>query len=134
MILVIKYLRQHRRAFEYVRKALELGKAEGVFPVHRDEPTGDEMVVVALLDGDPIGFVTTYMPKDDLTWIDLVWVDPAHRRKGLGSEMMRIAVLHARKVAPAVGLGTMTMNLPMQELVKKMGFTAEGIIFRSELA
>lgn len=127
-IRFIDRLADEPRAFDYVLGAFETGRSCGYFPAERGAPDGEEHCVLATeaVGGLPVGFATFF---DTGTargyWLDLLWVELAHRRIGLGSKL----VMAARREVLARGgarieLGTTGDNAPMLALAEKLGWRA----------
>ncbi|GEM_PF-420647 len=82
------------------------------------------VVLVATLDGRPVGITHVRMLSDDEAWIEGVRVDPAERRTGVG----RALIGHALKAAQAFGATvarffTDETNVASQQLFARFGFT-----------
>jgi len=58
----------------------------------------------AVLDGVVIGTVTTIRYGETLSWIGMMLVDPAYRRRGVGTRLMRRALAHL------AGCGTVKLD------------------------
>lgn len=84
-------------------------------------------VVVAELDGAPVGFVTCAMPAPDRGSIGLVGVGEPARGRGLGRAMVRCGLgWLADRGAERVTVVTQGRNLGAQRLYQRVGFrTAE---------
>lgn len=125
--MTIRFIHQlfdDENAMRYVTGSFQLGQAIGAFPRDRDAPTGGEHCVLGSTQwGVPVGFVTFYEVGHGRAWIDLVWVDAAHRRLGLGRKMMSAV----RREATELGLirlefGTQLDNAAMRGLAASAGF------------
>jgi GNAT superfamily N-acetyltransferase len=137
-ITLIDRLADDPRAFDYVLGAFETGQSCGYFPDARSGPDGEEHCLLAseAFGGLPVGFVTffdTGTPRG--YWLDLLWVELAHRRIGLGTKLITAA---QREVVARGGsrleLGTTGDNKAMLGLAAKLRwqptdyrfFTSEG--------
>ena len=78
---------------------------------------------VAEVDGRPVGTVTTTAYGTDVAWIGMVLVDPAHRRRGVGSALLEKAIDHLRAVGvAAIKLDATDVGRPVYQ---KLGFEDE---------
>ncbi len=81
---------------------------------------------VALHNGKAAGTVTTVTYQDHFSWLGMMLVDPALRRRGIGERLLEAAVDFARTKGPvrldATPLGS--------KLYDSLGFKAEGTICR----
>ena len=85
-------------------------------------------VFVAKHKGRVVGFVNYYPSSSGVGWIDWLLVDANHRRKGLGTLMIRSVLDFARKHGEhAVWADTRTNNSKSIRLVKKIGFKKIGV-------
>jgi len=72
------------------------------------EPEG---CFVAMLDGEKVGTVTTTTYGKRLAWIGMVLVPPEHRRKGIGTALLKKAISHLRqKKLEVIGLDATPMG------------------------
>jgi ribosomal protein S18 acetylase RimI-like enzyme len=79
---------------------------------------------LAMDDGCPAGTATTTAYRDDLAWIGMVLVEPAFRRRGIGTALLEAAIGHLRergKVA-CIRLDATPQGRPLYE---GLGFFAE---------
>jgi GNAT superfamily N-acetyltransferase len=88
---------------------------------------------VALVDGAPVGTATvvTYRiagvsSARHLSWIGMLLVDPAYRRRGVGTALLRAAIAHARPCGP-VYLDATPQGEP---LYASLGFKSVGSLVR----
>lgn len=81
---------------------------------------------VAARSGVAIGYATLEYGFFDQGFISLVIIDPAHRRQGAGTALVR----HLESICRTGKLFTSTnqSNLPMQALLEKLGYSQSGII------
>jgi ribosomal-protein-alanine N-acetyltransferase len=78
--------------------------------------------VLALLDGEPIGFALVWVIADERHLVNFA-VDPGHRRKGIGREMLSGIIGRARDDgARLVTLEVRSTNEPARELYRDFGF------------
>lgn len=112
--------------------ALRLGEREHWNQTHSDwrrllklEPQG---CFAASLDGRLIGAVTSVTYGAELAWIGMMLVDADHRRRGIGTRLMRTAMEYLERVGVAtVKLDATPAGRPVYE---SLGFTAETRIDR----
>ncbi|HWJ86912.1 MAG TPA: GNAT family N-acetyltransferase [Pelagibacterium sp.] len=136
----IETLADDAHAFAYVAGSFELGRALGFFPKDRAGPSGGEQCILAESEfGVPVGFVTFYRADHPnyvgCVWIDLVWVEKTHRRMGVGRAMLEraIAVAESDPEVTRVELGTLSHNMRMQNLARRVGMQASRIDFVREV-
>jgi GNAT superfamily N-acetyltransferase len=93
----------------------------------RLEPRG---CFAAWLDGRIVATTTTTSYGQDLAWIGMVLVDPAYRRRGIATRLMRAALDYLR------GLKVATVKLDAtpagQPVYEALGFVREGLVERWE--
>jgi len=100
----------------------------------------DSFYILAKSEGKFAGFCSTDRGwwEEDHFFIREILVDPSFQKLGVGSELMRRCIDHARRLG-AVGVVTETAfdNIPMQQLCAKLGFQQwdnprwkEGITFK----
>jgi GNAT superfamily N-acetyltransferase len=79
---------------------------------------------LALDDGRPAGTATTTAYRDELAWIGMVLVDPAFRRRGIGTALLEAAIGHLRDQAKVacIRLDATPQGRPLYE---GLGFVAE---------
>jgi GNAT superfamily N-acetyltransferase len=119
---------------ENVMIGLRTGQCDGEFPRHRPDPDGHEVVAYVGQSIAPLGFVTMYPVSDTRLWVDLLYVLPPVRRRGIG----RALLAEVRRFAAEQGLsriefGTLTSNKPMLALGRAAGFAIEGHILAAAL-
>lgn len=90
-------------------------------------PTG---CFAAWLNEELVATITTTSYADDLAWIGMVLVDPAHRRGGIATQLMRAALACLR----AAGVKTIKLDATPagQPVYEALGFVREGLIERWE--
>jgi GNAT superfamily N-acetyltransferase len=112
--------------------ALRLGAQEHWNQTHRDwrrllalEPGG---CFAASLDGRLIGTVTSVTYGAELAWIGMMLVDADHRRRGIGTRLMRMAMEYLERLGVAtIKLDATPAGRPVYE---SLGFTVETRIDR----
>jgi ribosomal protein S18 acetylase RimI-like enzyme len=81
------------------------------------------VLLVATLDGRPVGIVHLRMMSDEEAWIEGVRVDPDLRRQGIGRTLVSRAMVAGReRGASVVRLFTDWDNLAAQQLFARFGF------------
>ena len=81
---------------------------------------------VAVADGPPIGYGVLNYTFYHNGCIDMLYVDPDHRRGGAGTALMRHMESLCR--TPKLFTSTNLSNLPMQSLLAKLGYELSGVI------
>jgi GNAT superfamily N-acetyltransferase len=76
--------------------------------------------------GDVVGTVTTISYEERFSWIGMVLVHPSHRRKGIGTQLLREAMLLLKNL-PAIKLDATPTG---REVYKRLGFKDEYEIVR----
>lgn len=89
------------------------------------EPRG---CFAAWLRGELVATTTTTSYGTDLAWIGMVLVDPAHRRGGIATQLMRAAIAYLR----AAGVNTIKLDATPagQPLYEALNFVREGLVER----
>ena len=95
----------------------------------RHDPRG---CFVAEWNGRPAGTATTTVYSKDLAWIGMVLVDPAMRRRGIGTALLAHCIEHLRRS----GVGCIKLDAtPMgRKVYDPLGFVAEWSLSRWETA
>jgi GNAT superfamily N-acetyltransferase len=114
------------------------GRDLGLFDRVMEPPDGSEECIVITEAGAPptlAAFLTHYRPLErrDFVWVQLLWVDPSYRRRGLATRMLK----DLSDLLPAgaeIGFGSMTGNAPMRALAAKLGFAEHSLNFRTRRA
>ncbi len=115
--------------------AMELKNAAGWFQTEEDwrrlmrlQPGG---CFAACEEGRVVGTMTTTTYGTDLAWIGMVLVDPAYRRHGIGSNLMRTALDYLlQSGVKTIKLDATPAGRPVYE---KMGFEQESLVERWEV-
>ncbi len=98
-------------------------QAEGVEAVCRDEKA---TVWVADVDGRPVGFAAVYLDSDAHSGeIEMLAVDPANQRRGIGAALTEVAVEHLRTAGvtlAVVATGGDPGHAPARRTYEKAGF------------
>ena len=81
---------------------------------------------VAILSNRIIGYGILDYRFYDNGFIDMVFIDPAHRRHGVGAAILRYmeSICTTDKLFTSTNLS----NLPMQALLSKLGYRISGVI------
>jgi len=91
------------------------------------------VLLVGLLDGQPVAINHMHMISDDEAWLEGIRVDPAFRREGFGRIMTSRALVAAREHGATVArLITSSDNVASQGMMARFGFVrvAEMVRFR----
>lgn len=130
--LSIVYLRQMRespqlRTFVHDR----LRQAQRADAIPDRQPPGDDCGVAIAVAGSGhwAGFATFYETTDGRLWLDVLWVEPAWRRRGAG----RLLLEAVRQAARSSGLAGVACshaehNAPMVALMQRTGWAVDHIV------
>src|SRR5690348_483253 len=91
------------------------------------------VLLVGLLDGQPLAINHMHMISDDEAWLEGIRVVPAYRREGFGRIMTSRALVAAREHGASVArLITSSDNVASQRMMARFGFVrvAEMVRFR----
>ncbi len=81
------------------------------------------VLLVGLLDGQPVGINHMRMVSDDEAWLEGIRVDPVYRREGFGRVLTSRALVAAREHGATVArLLTSSDNLASQGMIARFGF------------
>jgi ribosomal protein S18 acetylase RimI-like enzyme len=91
------------------------------------EPNG---CFCATSNGEVVGTATTTSYGQDLAWIGMVLVDPEHRRQGIGTKLMNVAMNYL----DTTGVTTIKLDATPagQPVYQRLGFTEESLVERWE--
>jgi GNAT superfamily N-acetyltransferase len=81
--------------------------------------------VVAFLDGDPVGLGGAYDDEHGVTWVVAMWVEPAHRGRGIGTAVLDEVLAHAVPRAREVRLWVADGNAA-RHAYERAGFVPTG--------
>jgi ribosomal protein S18 acetylase RimI-like enzyme len=100
--------------------------------------TGEQLVaghdaehrrLVVESDGDVVGYVAVDVEPDGSGYVDYVGVDPAHRRRGLGADLVRAGVVELLGLgADGVGLTVRADIVGARDLYVSLGFDEERFV------
>lgn len=135
------------QVYSAVMSAYRASQSAGDFPMDRDDPTGEERVVWATLPEEKhdwsgrvistetvVGFATFYEVSNDRMWLDLLFVAPEHRRRGLARELLLLVRdASIRWGSLRLLFGTGLANLPMNRFADRIGFTEESVTYAMPL-
>jgi ribosomal protein S18 acetylase RimI-like enzyme len=94
----------------------------------------DGVLLVGVLDGQPVGISHVAMLSDDEAWLEGIRVDPAYQREGVGRILTSRSLVAAREHGAAVArLITSADNEASQRMFARFGFVrvAEMVRFRA---
>ncbi len=78
-------------------------------------------------DGALVGTITTTTYGNDLAWIGMVLVDPRHRRQGIATKLMNVALDYLNGKVKTTKLDATSLGKPVYE---KFGFQVESVVER----
>lgn len=86
-------------------------------------------VFVAVADGHPVGFAAVALDAfhQGMGVVDIIAVDPAYQRRGIGTELMNRSAAHMRDCGmdiAAVGTGGDPGHAPARAMYETSGYTA----------
>lgn len=111
----------------------------GDVPKPRSPLVGIENAIFAFSHDKPLDAIAVaafYQPDGtEIAWLDLLYVLPEFRRRGIGAELLRRVHAQVYQMGlPELQLGTLAGNLPMQALATKVGFEPLSITLASKVA
>lgn len=124
----VRCLSEDRGVRGFVLDRFRAAQAEGHIPP-RPLPRNDDAVVVAL-DGETFAGFATYHPTDDnRLWLDVLWVEPGHRRRGIATRLLD-EVERAARLGKCRGvcLGHEPYNAAMAALMQRTGWEIDHIV------
>ena len=80
----------------------------------------------AVVDGEVVGYAGLQYTFYSQGFIDMLYVHPSHRRRGIGSALVRCVESICR--TEKVFTSTNESNLPMQALMAKLRYVPSGVI------
>jgi GNAT superfamily N-acetyltransferase len=91
--------------------------------------SGERDVVVAVAEGQPVGFATVALNlfHERMGVVDMIAVDPRHQRRGIAKQLMDRSAEHMRAQGmdiAAVGTGGDSGHGPARALYEALGYTA----------
>jgi GNAT superfamily N-acetyltransferase len=106
---------------------LAIGPEHLANPEHISEVVGAGSSLVAIEDGDVVGYAAidsrNFFGRD---FIDLLYVDLANRRRGIGRRLMQEAVRQSS--TPRIFTSTNGSNEPMRSLLAANGWILSGVL------
>lgn len=121
--------------------------AERALPDDRAPLTGNEDAIFAIRSDhgaagsrgttiQPVGMAVCYQPEGwDGYWLDLLYVDPAYRRQGIGRELIEATVRKATTLGlPFVELGVLAKNQRMWTLAHAALFSDSVVYLKRIIA
>lgn len=120
---------------DMARQMLLAAKVSGAIPEDRADIVGTEFAVFAMDGPSYVGMATFYEPEPCLYWLDVLYVLPAYRRRGIGRQMVEAVVAEAREAGAAtVQCGTMASNSAMHALAAQVGLAKTIVYFSMPVA
>ena len=109
-------------------KILQKGQGEGVYP----EDLGDvNFHIEVKYIGPrvaPRALITYYYWNPRKVWIDTLWVEPEHRRKGCAGALIKAVLAEAKeKGCISVHLSTLSGNIKMHEMIQRLFFKPRSV-------
>ncbi len=101
----------------------------------RDPPPEDCAVAYCGPAERPDGFAAFQQGSHGRVWLDVLWVQPECRRRGIGGSLLD-AVVHACRAEGGISwidFGTALANTPFRNLAVKHGYVGIGLLMRAEV-
>jgi GNAT superfamily N-acetyltransferase len=147
-VRLVNHLRDDEKLMTWARRCFRQGIEAGAWPDYRHAPDGNERVVVIEHDTPqrlglgterpegqsangtaPLGFATYFFPypRKSFIWIDLLWVEPAFRRQGIATALLRAI---GDEHGPChLQFGTIAENAGTHALAESLGWRAHATIY-----
>lgn len=125
----------HAKAFAWMRTTFKIGASFGYWPEDRPAPTGEEHCIFAEHETNGIIgaliFCSCFSDEREKYWLDILYVDHAHRRKGVGKMLMEALMAAAPEGINELMLGTNKDNFPMQALAESCGYAVDHVVYQA---
>lgn len=109
-------------------------QTEGELPARTSGIPREAVVIWIGPKERPDAFATFYLLDTGEVWLDILYVERGHRRKGFGELLMGTVEQIAReKGIKRIELGTGPYNRPMQELALKLGWGKRMLVMERKL-
>ena len=118
------------RARTFVHHGMRQAQLAGLIPIDRKPPGDDCGVAIAVVpSGHWPGFATFYETTEGRLWLDVLWVERAWRRRGVGRQLLE-AVRQAARLAELAGVacGHAEHNATMIALMQRAGWAVDHIV------
>jgi GNAT superfamily N-acetyltransferase len=119
-----------RQLAEYERLAHEVVASESSLREHLFGANPAADVLLARLDAEPVGFAlffttfSTFVGRPGI-WLEDLYVDPAHRRRGIGKALLReVASIAVKRNCGRLEWSVLDWNAPAIALYRAMGAKA----------
>ncbi|WP_162249083.1 GNAT family N-acetyltransferase [Mesorhizobium sp. Root157] len=115
------------------------GQDEGTIPADRCPIDENEEAIFACVDAPVengiVGGAIFYQPEGhDMLFLDILYVSPVDRRKGIGGALVRrICAIAAERGLAKVEFGTLVTNQRMQALGHALGFADYALMMNCRL-
>jgi ribosomal protein S18 acetylase RimI-like enzyme len=122
------------RGFEEADRPAVAALHDALFPDthargHRIDEGTDRLVLVAVRDGQVVGYVAAEQQEDGEGYVDYLGVDEAIRGRGLGTALVDLACAQLRaRGSSSVHLTVRTSNVAARRVYAACGFTEERIL------
>lgn len=131
-------LGEHMPVWERIERAVKRAKAAGEISGERAPLTETEEAFFIASDKfvEPMAFAVFYEPewceeRGRLLWLDILFVQPLHRRNGLGTVLATSVMFEARRRGiDRVEFGTKVDNAGMHKIAGQLGFVADHLVFK----
>ena len=129
----IRRLRDDRAVRTLVLDRFRAAQSDGVIPP-RPAPEDDDPLVTALAGETIAGFAVYQLCTHKRVWLDVLWVEPAFRRRGVGTQLLHEVELATRRLRyRTVCLGHEQDNAAMVSLMERTGWQVDHIVRAREL-
>lgn len=129
-VVYLDRLGDHPQARTFVHDRTHQAQLIGVIPADRKPPADDSSIAIAVApSGHWAGFATFYETSDGRLWLDVLWVEAAWRRRGVGRQLIEAVRTAARSAQLAgVALGHAELNAPMIALMQRAGWKVDHVV------
>ncbi len=123
------------QVFDAILDSLAAAQAAGDMPARHAPPPRESSIVFWI--GTKRGltaYASVFEPFDGVIWLDVLWVAPAYRGRGLGKAMVATVAAIARDNGmKKMEFGTQPENAGMRGLGALLGFSDKAVVMGRQL-